>query len=120
MTIASFTTVPFFGSFNDQAHILIFASIVAEFLTFGCLLFLNKDETSFILYMILVGGVNFFYSFPYSRIVSNELLEKVNSEREKYLVLNFTRFIRELFAGVCLLSIGILMKKSKNLYIFRQ
>ena len=47
---------------------------------------------------------------PFSRSSSTEVAERVESDRENYLVLNFTRVVRELVSALSIVFIGQMME----------
>ena len=68
--------------------------------------------------MILLGFGSFFSIFPYSRATTNEFTERVESEREKYLIMNFIRLVRELITAATLLLLGVLMKIEIKAFLY--
>ena len=45
------------------------------------------------------------------RLTSVEINARVENPREKYLINNFMRIVREILTGLTLLTIGVLMKQ---------
>ena len=61
--------------------------------------------------MILLGLGSLFWVVPEKKSFSIEITARTQNPREKYLVTNFTIFVREVFTGITLILIGNLMEK---------
>ena len=63
----------------------------------------------FYLYMAAFSSITFFGVLPFTKSITDEVLERTSSSDEKYIVTNFMRAVRELFTGVMMLLTGYLM-----------
>ena len=64
-------------------------------------------------YFFVVGAGFFFWTVPYSKAATNEIGERVNSLREKFLIINIFRMSRELFSALAMLLTGVMVEKGK-------
>ena len=60
---------------------------------------------------MLIGLGSMFWVALQLRSASVEINARVENPREKYLVSNFMRIVREILTGLTLLLIGVLMKQ---------
>ena len=58
----------------------------------------------------------YFWTVTYSKIATTETAEKVSTLREKYIILNFIRLVRELLSAGIMALCGFSIQKGKNIY----
>ena len=86
--------------------------VALNFLFFMGMLLLGNDESEIPIYIVLLGLGSLFEVAPFQRSMSVEVVARTETSREKYLVTNFMRVIREILTGITFVVIGILMEQS--------
>ena len=109
-SIGSLTINPLLKCFPNIAST---ATVIFLTLECGCLvgvLFIERKVENLGLFIVLFGLASILLISPFSRSVSTEVAERVESDRENYLVLNFMRVIRELVSALTIVFIGQMME----------
>ena len=84
-------------------------------LSFVGMLFLRKDEGEISIYILLIGLGSLLWITPYLRSLSVEVAGRTDNPRERYLVTNFMRVVREVLTGVTFVAVGILMERGTSI-----
>ena len=59
--------------------------------------------------MVAFSSITFFGVLPFTKSITDEVLERTSTSDENYIVTNFMRSVRELFTGVMMMLTGYLM-----------
>ena len=91
-----------------------YAAFITSFLflkvpIFASFFFIQPTVDNFAIYAILFLVTFTLQIVAQSRLSTTEVTEKSANYEEKYLAMNFSRFIREAFTGLCVLLFGVFL-----------
>ena len=118
----SFPTGTFLGSIIIASVIGAFPRITPILTALFYLLTLATSLTTMVvkvdlknvfIFITLFGLIGFFTIVNYARTTTSELVARTETEKEKYVILNFIRLVRELISGIVLLVTGYCLDRGK-------
>ena len=119
-SFGALTINPILKCFPNVVPVATIYLLVLECCCLLSVLFIELTIENFAIFIVLFGLAAILLIAPFSRSVSTEVAERVTSDRENYLVLNFMRVIRELVAALTIFFIGQMMEHNimNFLYIY--
>ena len=110
---------PLLKFFPNKAHATTVFLLFLESCCLSSVFLIEKDPKNLGAFIVLFGFASVLLISPASRSASTEVAERVENDRENYLIVNFMRVIRELISALSIILIGQLIEiDAKNfLYI---
>ena len=105
--------IPLTGNLTDRKPIITSLLLFFNIGLATSLLFNNGNQESVPIYLVQSFLMSLALNVPYFFTISSELNEKVQTGREKYLILNFMRVVEEVLSILMQIFTSVLFQTSK-------
>ena len=116
--VGSFTTSPLVNLFPTYAPLTTSVLLFLVCLLYNMFWLFELQEENLAIFAVLTGLASMLWICPFTRLPQTDVLERVQSQKEKYLAVNSMRMGSEILSSGYTLLIGFIMELNPRNFLY--